>query len=115
MRSGIRAAVIGVLMVAASLTIKAGAPQSESGEIQLQLARQFFADGRYLDALGAFQAALTLARILGCADEGREERMWLERLAEELRMALATEEPRVIRKLDNLDKIQSAVLVNIFT
>ena len=59
MRSGIRAAVVGALMVAASLTINAGAPQSESGEIQLQLARQFFADGRYLDALGAFQAALT--------------------------------------------------------
>jgi Flp pilus assembly protein TadD len=59
MRSGIRAAAIGGLMVAASLTISAGTPQSESGEIQLQLARQFLADGRYQDALEAFQAALT--------------------------------------------------------
>ncbi len=61
MQSGIRAAVIGGLMVAASLTINALAPQSESGEIQLQLARQFLADGRYLDALEAFQAAQTAA------------------------------------------------------
>jgi tetratricopeptide (TPR) repeat protein len=60
MRSGIRAAVIGGLMGAASVTINADlTPQSESGEIQLQLARQFLADGRYHDALEAFQTALT--------------------------------------------------------
>ena len=60
MRSGIRAAVIAGLLAAASLTINADVtPQSESGEIQLQLARQFLADGRYQDALEAFQRALT--------------------------------------------------------
>jgi len=60
MRSGIRAAAIAGLLAAASLTINADVtPQSEAGEIQLQLARQFLADGRYQDALDAFQKALT--------------------------------------------------------
>src|SRR4029453_3287779 len=58
MRSGIRAAVIAGLLAAASLTINA-TPQSESGEIQLQLARQFLADGRYQDLLEAFRRVFT--------------------------------------------------------
>jgi tetratricopeptide (TPR) repeat protein len=58
MRIGIRPAAIAGLLVAASLTITADTPQSESGEIQLQLGRQFLADGRYQDALEAFQKAL---------------------------------------------------------
>jgi tetratricopeptide (TPR) repeat protein len=59
MRIGIRTAAIAGLLVAASLTITADVtPQSESGEIQLQLGRQFLADGRYQDALEAFQKAL---------------------------------------------------------
>src|SRR5262245_42528134 len=60
MRSGICVAAIAGVVAAASLTINAGlAAQSASGEIQLQLGRLFLADGRYQDALEAFQKALT--------------------------------------------------------
>ena len=75
MRSGIRAAAIAGLVVAASLTINADvAPQSESGEIQLQLGRQFLADGRYQDALEAFQRALTAHRPGGRARHANRHR-----------------------------------------
>jgi tetratricopeptide (TPR) repeat protein len=60
MRSGILTTVIAGMMATASLAIYA-TPQSESGEIQFQLARQFFEDGRYRDALEAYQRALTAA------------------------------------------------------
>jgi tetratricopeptide (TPR) repeat protein len=49
-----------VLFAAASLAIHADAlPQSQAGEIQLQLGNEFFAEGRYQDALQAYQRALT--------------------------------------------------------
>ena len=54
MKRGVRGALIAsALVAAASLAIQAAvtAPQSESGEIQLQLGHEFFSEGRYSDAL----------------------------------------------------------------
>src|SRR6266851_8344623 len=60
MQRGLRALTMSVLVAAASLAIHADAtPQSQSGEIQLQLGHEFFAEGRYQDALQAYQRALT--------------------------------------------------------
>lgn len=62
MRKGIRAftvAAASVAVVAASLVIRADVtPASQAGEIQLQLAHEFFLEGRYLDALDAYRNAL---------------------------------------------------------
>jgi Flp pilus assembly protein TadD/predicted aspartyl protease len=56
---GIRAVVfLGLIAAAASIIYVDGAAQSLSGEIQLQLAQQFFNDGRYSDAVDAYQRAL---------------------------------------------------------
>jgi Flp pilus assembly protein TadD/predicted aspartyl protease len=51
-------AAAAMAVVAASLVVSAGA-QSQSGEIELQVANQFFADGRYVDALDAYEKSLT--------------------------------------------------------
>src|SRR5580704_10878818 len=59
MQRGIRGVAILAIVVATSLVVSAGGSQSQSGEIELQLANQFFSDGRYLDALDAYQRALT--------------------------------------------------------
>jgi tetratricopeptide (TPR) repeat protein len=60
MQRGFRGMTMSVLMAAASLAIHADAtPQSQAGEIQLQLGNEFFAEGRYQDALQAYQRALT--------------------------------------------------------
>jgi tetratricopeptide (TPR) repeat protein len=60
MQTGLRAMTMSVLLGSASLGIHAAAtPQSQSGEIELQLGHEFFAEGRYLDALQAYQLALT--------------------------------------------------------
>lgn len=63
MRNGIRAFTVvaaSVAVVAASLVIRADVtPTSRSGEIQLQLAHEFFREGRYLDALDAYRNALS--------------------------------------------------------
>jgi tetratricopeptide (TPR) repeat protein len=59
---GIRAASVATVLAAASLTLYAQAsPQSQSAEIQRQLGDEFLAEGRYQDALDAFQRALTIA------------------------------------------------------
>jgi tetratricopeptide (TPR) repeat protein len=59
MQRSIRAAAVAVMVASASYAILADAtPQSQSGEIQLQLGNTFFADGRYQDALEAFKQAL---------------------------------------------------------
>src|SRR6202158_3743449 len=59
-QKGIRAMALSVLSAAASWAIHADAtPQSQAGEIQLQLGNEFFAEGRYQDALQAYQRALT--------------------------------------------------------
>jgi tetratricopeptide (TPR) repeat protein len=61
MRLGVRGAlVLTALLAAATLVIHAAAtgPDSEAGGIQLQLGRELFAEGRYLDALEAYQNAL---------------------------------------------------------
>jgi tetratricopeptide (TPR) repeat protein len=62
MSSGFRAAAIVATITAASFSIRAdNSSQSQSAEIQIQLGHQFFADGRYQDALQAYQNALTVA------------------------------------------------------
>ncbi len=59
MNAGIRATTMAALAMAASLVLRAGAtPQSQSTEIQIQLGNEFLDEGRYVDALDAFQKAL---------------------------------------------------------
>ena len=98
---GLRATTMSVLFAAASLAIHADAtPQSQSGEIQLQLGHEFFAEGRYQDALDAYQRSLTA---LAPAD-AREARAGLVRAA--LRVAdfdLAHVEADVLVKSAPLD------------
>jgi tetratricopeptide (TPR) repeat protein len=63
MRGGTRAAAIAVMIAAASFVIHADVTsESESGEIQLQLANAFYNDGRYRDALDAYRRALAAAK-----------------------------------------------------
>jgi Flp pilus assembly protein TadD/predicted aspartyl protease len=51
-----------VLIAAASLVIRADAtPQSQIAEVQYQIAQEFFAEGRYTEALDAYQKALAAA------------------------------------------------------
>ena len=56
-----RLAAIAAGVVAATLVIEAVTPQSHSqaGAVQLQLGDEFYAEGRYRDALDAYQKALT--------------------------------------------------------
>jgi tetratricopeptide (TPR) repeat protein len=65
MKFGIRARsilTVAALAVAATFAIDADTtPQSQSTEIQLQLGNEFLAEGRYQDALEAFQRALAIA------------------------------------------------------
>jgi predicted aspartyl protease/Flp pilus assembly protein TadD len=59
MRGGSCTAAIACLVVAASFVIHADVtPQSQSGEIQLQLANALYRDGRYQDSLDAYRRAL---------------------------------------------------------
>jgi tetratricopeptide (TPR) repeat protein len=59
---GIRAASVAAVLAAASFTLYAQAPpHSQSAEIQRQLGDEFLSEGRYQDALEAFQRALTVA------------------------------------------------------
>jgi tetratricopeptide (TPR) repeat protein len=75
---GLRATTMSVLFAAASLAIHADVtPQSQSGEIQLQLGHEFFAEGRYQDALEAYQRALTTS----VPADAREARAGLVRAA----------------------------------
>src|SRR5207247_1219296 len=62
MIGGIRAASIAALVAAASFSLYAdGSPQLQSAEVQRQLGNEFLAEGRYQDALDAFQRALAVA------------------------------------------------------
>jgi Flp pilus assembly protein TadD/predicted aspartyl protease len=61
MQSGTRAIVLSSVLATACYAVITGAdttPQSEAAEIQLQLGHQFTAEGRYADALEAYQKAL---------------------------------------------------------
>lgn len=58
---GFRGGVVAVLFAAASFVIHADVtPRSQSAEIQLQLGNEYLAEGRYADALDAFQRALAI-------------------------------------------------------
>jgi len=59
MRRRVGAAVVATL-VAASFVIRADTPTSQAAEIQLQLGRLLFAEGRYTESLEAFQKALAV-------------------------------------------------------
>jgi tetratricopeptide (TPR) repeat protein len=62
MSSRFAAAAVVVAIAAASLSIRADiTPQSQSAAIQLHLGDQFYTDGRYSDALQAYQNALITA------------------------------------------------------
>ncbi|HUR34109.1 MAG TPA: aspartyl protease family protein [Vicinamibacterales bacterium] len=57
---GLRVVAVGAVVAAASWVLHAEVtPQSQSSEIQLQLGNEFMAEGRYQDALDAFQRALS--------------------------------------------------------
>ena len=57
------ALLVGLTGAAASLGLRADAtPQSEIAEIQLQLANELYAEGRYAEALDAYQRAVNAAR-----------------------------------------------------
>jgi tetratricopeptide (TPR) repeat protein len=67
----IRGAFAGALLAAASLVIHADeTPQALAGEIQLRLGSEFLSEGRYGDALDAYQRALKVA----APDDVREAR-----------------------------------------
>ena len=58
---GFRLATVAAVVAAASYVIHAEVtPQSQSAEIQLQLGNEYMAEGRYQDALDAFQRALAI-------------------------------------------------------
>jgi tetratricopeptide (TPR) repeat protein len=69
MRGGVRAGAVSILVAVASLAINADVT-SRAAEIQLQLAHQLMAEGRYLDALDTYQRALKAS----AAGETREPR-----------------------------------------
>ncbi len=60
MKRSIRAVAVAALVAAASFIIHAqdDGLQSQTGAIQLQLAQQFFDDGRYADAIDAYRKAV---------------------------------------------------------
>src|SRR5215470_9155567 len=59
---GIRAASVAGVLAAASFTLYAQAnPPSQSAEVQRQLGDEFLTEGRYQDALDAFQRGLAVA------------------------------------------------------
>lgn len=58
---GFRVAAAAMVVASASYVIQADmTPQSQSAEIQLQLGNEFMAEGRYQEALDAFQRALAI-------------------------------------------------------
>jgi Flp pilus assembly protein TadD/predicted aspartyl protease len=60
MQRGIRAVGVAAIVAAASLVLHADdVSRALSGDVQLQLAGQFFSDGRYQDAIEAYRRALT--------------------------------------------------------
>ncbi|MGE5242818.1 MAG: retroviral-like aspartic protease family protein [Betaproteobacteria bacterium] len=62
MLRGLRLTMLAAIVAAATLVIHADAkPPSESADIQLQLGRVLFEQGRYLDSLEAYQRALDVA------------------------------------------------------
>ena len=59
METGIRRLALPALIIAASLAIHASvAPQSQVAEIQFQIGQEFFVEGRYFEALEAYQKAV---------------------------------------------------------
>jgi len=58
MTRGIRVVAVSAVVVAATLAIRAEAPQNHATDIQLQLGRLLFEDGRYAESLEAYKKAL---------------------------------------------------------
>jgi len=59
MTRGIRVVAVSAAIVAATFAIHADAPSNHAIDIQLQLGRLLFEDGRYAESLEAYQKALT--------------------------------------------------------
>ncbi len=53
-----RSSVVLVLVAAASLAIHADGPSSQAADVQYQLGTLLYSEGRYVEALEAFQNAL---------------------------------------------------------
>jgi Flp pilus assembly protein TadD len=99
MQSRLRVAAISAVVVAASFVIYAGAQSSQSIEIQLQLGNLLFEQGRYFDALDAYQRALGLAN--DSARDRRLARMGVVRTAlRTAEFALAIREATTLVKSD---------------
>jgi tetratricopeptide (TPR) repeat protein len=82
MRSAFRVAAVSVLVAAASFVIRADStPPSQASEIQLQLGDLLFAEGKFVDALDAYQHSLKSAD----SDSVRRPRMGV--IASALRVA----------------------------
>jgi tetratricopeptide (TPR) repeat protein len=65
MQIGARAVAVASILAIASLAMRADeTPQSQSAEIQLQIGHEFMVEGRYADALSAYQLALKAADAL---------------------------------------------------
>ena len=60
MQRRIRIVAVSAIVAAATFVIHADTPPSHAPDIQLQLGRLFFEDGRYSDSLEAYQKALTV-------------------------------------------------------
>jgi len=58
MRSGLRSSAVLAVVAAASFVIHADTPPSQAPDVQLQLGTMLYAEGRYIDALDAYQNAL---------------------------------------------------------
>ncbi len=61
MQRGIRFVAVSAIFAAATFVIHADTPPNHTPDIQLQLGRLFFEDGRYGDSLEAYQKALTIS------------------------------------------------------
>jgi tetratricopeptide (TPR) repeat protein len=98
MHSGFRVVAASVIIVAASLVIRAEVtPSSLASEIQLQLGDILFSEGRYVDALDAYRNALKAAS----SDAVRRSRAGV--VASALRLAefdLAVQEGEALYKSD---------------
>src|SRR5438876_6717785 len=98
MQRGFRVVVVAAAVASASLVIRADAtPQSQAGEIQLQLGDLLYSDGRFLDALDAYKHALKSTP----ADAARRPRIGV--IASALRVAefeLARQEAEELHRVE---------------
>ena len=72
MQNGIRLVAVSAIIAAATFAIHADtALSNQAADVQLQLGRLFYGDGRYQDSLDAYQNALKTDDRIGCVRRGR--------------------------------------------